>query len=89
MVEVRFVAGSVISTGFGWEYRRASITVSTMAGNFGSPAVPRVAGEPGDVHVELVQQPLGPRRRARPGVAGDGAAEFGGTVLRAIADGQM
>ena len=37
---VRFVAGSVAWYGFGWLYLKASITVSTIAGNTGSCCFP-------------------------------------------------
>src|ERR1039457_1366644 len=40
MVLVSPVAGSVASYGFGWEYLKASITVSTIAGNTGSACFP-------------------------------------------------
>ena len=42
MLLVRFVAGSVAWYGFGWLYLRASITVSTMAGNTGSCCRPEL-----------------------------------------------
>ena len=47
MVLVRFVDGSVISAGFGWEYLSAIITVSTIPGNLGSCWDP----EPGENQV--------------------------------------